>query len=144
MTITEFLEARIAEDEELAKLASFGWGAIWTAVSNHEDEWYTIRAEGKREVVGGEDSDVIAHIARHDSARVLAECAAKRKLIDSQFYYAVEIDSEWGCGCSEGEIRANKCENFNLTDGGKLGMPILEALSSVYSSHPDYRQEWAL
>lgn len=61
MTITEFLEARIAEDETVARDAiANGEGAL---------DWAD----------DGDPTDI--HIARHDPARVLAECAAKRAVI---------------------------------------------------------------
>lgn len=124
-SIIEFLEARIAEDEEWAKLASFGWGAEWKSVADHEDEWYTIKAEGKREVVGGEDSDVIVHIARHDPDRVLAECSAKRAIAGLH------------------KVGADQCDEHNAMFES-IACPTIRALAAVYEDHPDYQQEWEL
>lgn len=141
MTITEFLEARIAEDEALAREAgkrslewrSFGrsvyGGTIYEpniADGDESDDGY-----GSIHIVydeGSPDQAEAAHIARHDPARVLAECAAKRAILelagevdgmDSQ------IENEWG--------------DFNGTAD-----KILHTLAAVYASHPDYRKEWAL
>ena len=96
MTITEFLEARIAEDEKQAlkhqgSASSHGWG------------------------------DYIA--------RVLAECAAKRaiiELVDQVEAMEYQITNEWGGG-------------FEGT-----GENILQALAAAYKDHADYQQEWAL
>jgi len=77
-TITDFLEARIAEDERRAN-------------------YYGPLALG--------------------NARVLAECAAKRAII----------------------------ETFPVKNGehGPLGSRVLETLAAVHKNHPDYREDWA-
>ena len=67
-TITEFLEARIAEDEAVARRVADGPGepggrGIWSVAIG----------------VSGNDAK-FAHVAS-DPARVLAECAAKRAII---------------------------------------------------------------
>lgn len=124
MTITEFLEARIAEDEAAAR-ASF------------DEPWLGREDNGKWEVVGSRvDGDCYfsigsseeppiyfltegqaEHIARHDPARVLAECAAKREIVSVQAVSKVTA----------------------------IPNPfILRALASVYAEHQDYRQEWQL
>ena len=77
MTLTEFLLARIDEDEKVAQSATEGpWeahtGAYRMASLVRGDVW-----------IGDIDHDPdVAHIARHDPARVLAECEAKRQLIE--------------------------------------------------------------
>jgi len=68
MTITEFLEARISEDEAVARRVADGPGepggrGIWSVAIG----------------VSGNDAK-FAHVAS-DPARVLAECAAKRAII---------------------------------------------------------------
>jgi hypothetical protein len=98
MTILEFLEARIAEDEAEANamLDSF--------------------------LRGGE-------VSKRRWVRVLAECAAKRVIIelaDQVETMDYQITNEWG-----GDL-----------DG--TGDDILKALSAVYKDHSDYQQEWAL
>lgn len=124
MTITEFLEARIAEDEDYARRAAFGWGADWDSVPDNEDEWSFINAEGKKEMVGSEDADVIIHIAYHDPARVLAECAAKRAIAGLH------------------EEGSDQCDEHNAMFES-IECPTIRALAAVYADHPDYRQEWA-
>ena len=122
MTITEFLEARIAEDERSARdaspgpwtfsnIASVGGGTIYdptVAIANVE--WDTERVDSRiRRTRPDWQADATGeHIARHDPARVLAECAAKRVLLGNANYTA------------------------------------LNALAAVYADHPDYKQEWAL
>ena len=68
LTITEFLEARISEDEAVARRVAAGPGepgghGMWSVAIG----------------VSGNDAK-FAHVAS-DPARVLAECAAKRAII---------------------------------------------------------------
>jgi len=81
-TLTEFLLARIAEDEVEAEDNEPYWGG-WS---------------------------------RAHEARVLAECEAKRRIIETASMIDM-IENEWGAS-------------------------ILRTLAAVYSDHPDYRQEW--
>ena len=90
MSIVEFLLARIAEDEDLAK----------------------VYAEGL-----------------YDSARVLAECAAKRWVLDTLRSY--EPDTEWRTEPDMGK-RGNNAAGA------------VRQLAAVYAEHEDYREEWAL
>lgn len=125
MTITEFLLARIEEDEELARAAvQDGGGERWQISVVHgamvqlDDgtEWggeTVIYDEGRP----GEEQ--AAHIARHDPARVLAECEAKREIVR---LHATDAD------CREARNR-HGCET-------------LIALVAVFSDHPDFRSEW--
>ena len=66
MTLAEFLLARIAEDEAIAR-RSVNW------------------SEGITEWADGGDPDW-EHIARWDPARVLAECEAKREIVVEMAY----------------------------------------------------------
>jgi len=82
ITLTEFLLARIAEDEAAATNDGSLVGDTWTAL---EPDHGTVSCD-----VIGVGGHVVArslgweasHIARHDPARVLAECEAKRLLIE--------------------------------------------------------------
>lgn len=61
-TLTEFLLARITDDEAVATAAREEW-------ENDRDEWRL-----------GCTEETAAHIARWDVPRVLAECEAKRRI----------------------------------------------------------------
>jgi hypothetical protein len=123
MTIDEFLEARIAEDEADARgaLGSHWDGAAFRQVrtaSGDSPHYYKLASdptsfehwEPKERLDPG---TTFQHIARHDPARVLAECAAKRALIAA---YGDESGS----------------------------MSCLAPLVSVYANHPDYNPQWSL
>lgn len=133
MTIEEFIEARIAEDETTARAAIGQRGdehAKWHVSGPHqakgvesgghlENIW-----EGEPQewvdtltVVYGEGSpsdEQADHIARHDPARVLRQCAAFR------------VALEW-----------------YRDDDYVVMAPTIKAIAAIWSDHPDYQQEWA-
>jgi hypothetical protein len=68
-------------------------------------------------------------------ARVLAECEAKRRIIDlaeeaSGFDMAVDNDRRVG--------------PRDMVEEPYIGDQILRALAQPYRDHPDWREEWAL
>jgi hypothetical protein len=98
MNIAEFLEARIEEDE---RRAGSGWSSLGV------ERWAT---------------DNYGRNALTPSA-VLAECAAKRAVMDAQRTQEDDDDpSAW--------IVASNV--------------LLKSLATVYKDHPDYQQEWSL
>ena len=131
MSIIEFLNARLDEDEAYARTAFAdhneaepGWSEPWSGgvqVGPHEDVILTF------------DSGVSRHMVRHDPARVLREITAKRALLRAHPFepYADE-PSEGFCA---------ECQR-----GGSAGVwpcPTVRIMSAVYADHPGYRQEWA-
>src|SRR5690606_21424497 len=74
--VVGFLLARIAEDESVARESPFD--RAWTA---HPDEIGQPIKAGGRARIATCAVDVMNHIARHDPARVLAECQAKRFIV---------------------------------------------------------------
>ena len=89
MTLTEFLTARIDEDEEMANFGAYGPSpdrAGWTRYSPA-------------------------------AMRMLAECEAKRRIVDRYAYLYTHGDS--------GDMRW-----------------VLPLLALPYADHPDYRPEW--
>lgn len=126
MTLTEFLLAQIAEDEAVARAATLGpWGV--------DDESYAEAIYGAdltSVVSGGRWGDGgsvfnstrdAVHIARHDPARVLAECEVKRRIVE----YLV-------CAVKEKDDPAIISA---YTD-------VVEQLAVPYADHPDYRESW--
>lgn len=130
LTITDFLWARITEDEQVAREASHstGWrydpGKV-NAVSREESVF--AGPPGARAITiastGPEDDPQsmmdARHIARFDPARVLAGCKAKREIVE-------------------------ECERSILNDKDPSTAEWIAAhLAAVYASHPDYNQDWA-
>lgn len=148
MTITEFLEARIVEDEAAARAATLGdWWYDPTKV-NSVDRGEAVFA-GQRGLhavtiasTGPADDPAsmadAAHIARHDPARVLAECAAKRRIVE------LHRDLE------RVVVDADSDEHLRLTGGGEcsechhktMPCPTLRHLAVVHADHPDYDEAW--
>ncbi len=137
MTLTEFLNARIAEDEAVARVAVIpahdGYKphpelASWHYEPDGEVEYVqtaemlahqyaeriyvTMDGEGIRSAV---DEEVGPHIARHDPARVLAECEAKRRIINM-------MDDP-------------RRDTYEIHE-------VLAVLALPYADHPDYDPAW--
>jgi Family of unknown function (DUF6221) len=122
--LAEFVLARIDEDEVMARKAG---EPVWTA----ETAWRQGQAYGVRDqmfymglvrpvFIDSEDSEgwigggeACEHAARWDPARVLAECDAKRRI--------VELYGGWADAVEE---------------------HVLELLALPYADHPDYQESW--
>jgi hypothetical protein len=118
--LDQFLLARIAEDKRVAADAASAGG---------REEW-----DAGADAVG--PPHVAEHVARHDPARVLAECAAKRRLV-------------LACRDSRPDLhflgaRPAGMADFPLTptDQHKLAALTLALLALPYAGHHDYRPEW--
>ena len=158
-TLTEFLLARITEDEAAARDAVIpahdGYKphpdlSHWVYEDGGEVEYeltsellahpypdriyVTCDGEGLTPAV---DDRVGPHIARHDPARVLAECEAKRRIVGLSFDYAQTIDGEWGCCHTAEQIRAGECTVMNPNED-----EMLQSLAAVYADHPDFDEAW--
>jgi Family of unknown function (DUF6221) len=113
-TLTDFLLARIAEDERAARAASHQ-----KVAGPFHGHWRSDSA--LLSANGALEASDRTHIARHDPARVLAECEAKRQLLsDETLTYGVRANGESSA--------------FHLRVMGYLALP--------YADHPDYREEW--
>lgn len=117
MTITEFLLARIAEDEERA--------------------WFVARQ------IGGQSSPFEPwRLSWHDEydllcvepSRAIAECAAKRQIV------GLTDDITQMDVMVEGEFRTEG--RRDLSAYPYLGDVVLRALAAVYADHPDYDPAW--
>ena len=146
MTIVEFLLARIAEDEATARAAWDMRVPQWIPASEADGHWHahTYPHEGTQLVEGSEaactddmtveyhDHDAEwEHVARFDPARVLDECAAKRRIV--AIYPARErwVEDRMICELEPRMARA-----------GWDVPPVLYALAAVYSDHPDFDEAW--
>lgn len=168
-TLTEFLLARIAEDEAVARAAVIETGQWWKVETQdpfHDTEPMLTLIDGadaddgssvvsrQHEPFEMEDGEIIPpsapayaqfnHIARHDPARILAECAAKRRIVElledeRQRKDIYNRDYPLGLLTTEGDLKSRATSNARWA-----GLEIAaRALASVYADHPDYRDEWA-
>jgi hypothetical protein len=122
MNLDEFLLARIAEDKRVA---------IDAAGEGGQENWNTA-AVGH----GPAGPRSAEHVARHDPARVLAECAAKRRTIQA-------------CRDARPEMaflgtRPPGMADFPIAAHGQhqLAAVTLALLALPYADHPHYRPEW--
>lgn len=122
MTLTEFLLARIAEDEAAAREAAGGG----IGGSGQHAHWRVGLRGGcgccSRVVGLGVDIDdgQAPHVARHDPARVLADCKAKRRVVECHAH-----NYRWNQGAL-----------------GDVAQATLELLALPHADHPDYDESW--
>ena len=124
LTIADFLLARIAEDEA----AAYRWdsdgpnGAVVASVWTGEGPGYTTVAAssvGGVWVADGREVEAQHVHMLFEPARVLAECKAKRDIVE-------------------------ECERSMLNDSDSSAAEwIVGRLAAVYASHPDYLPAWA-
>ncbi len=121
VTLTDFLLARIAEDEAVARARADS--------SDIADGTVTTSSQLTIDVdIYGDPTDWIC-ITRH---RVLAECEAKRRIAE-RHPGATATDECPGCGAW---LDGTWC-----TPPGTL-CPELADLAAVYAEHPDYDEAW--
>lgn len=128
-----FIEARLAEDESMAKAASAG---PWRV----DDETYAeviYAADDSSVVAGGrwggeasvfETNEDARHIVRHDPARVLREVEAKRRLVHRYDEIARLVLPYYPSDRDQGYAEA-------LAEA-------VRGMAAAWSDHPDYRAEW--
>ena len=106
MTLTKFLLARIAEDEAVAREA----GPDWISYQKADDY--------------GMDDNTAVHVVTFSPHRVLAECEAKRQIV---------------------EMASWKGLKDSLDEVFQHGLGAAERfLVAVYADHEDYLPEWNL
>jgi hypothetical protein len=122
-TLTEFLLTCIAEDEGAARFLP-------------ETRWY-VDEDGCLEIPDGTWADGEDYLPNHhnswylvlDPARVLAECAAKRRIVE------LHGDNSVG-SCS-------LCATRDTGDPLPYPCQTLRLLAMPYAGHPDYDGSWA-
>jgi len=114
MTITEFLEARIAEDEAHA---GSGWSTL------RDTRWET---------------DNYGRNFLTPSA-VLAEFKAKRAILEE--HGPIE-DRNWMDGDAHDYLWCGSCGSLDDSPV-PFPCATVKAIASIYAIHPDYQQEWA-
>lgn len=155
MTLIEFIEARLKEDEAVARAAVIPARNKPGAYKPHPElaEWFydgdeveyvqtpemrehkypdryyvTMDSEGLTPSV---DGDIATHIARHDPARVLNQVNAHRILVEDHSGRHVCEDN------MAGTVWDEKTEDI-VEDPCR----VLRIIGSIYADHPDYRTEW--
>jgi hypothetical protein len=140
-SLSDFLLAQIAADEEVARAATPGpWWydpTKWNSISHEESVFTGERGLSATTVAStgpGDDAQSMAdaaHIARHDPARVLAECAAKKAIVAE--HPRCDIHDRPGSEC-------DACQTCG--DGSLWPCPTLRALALPYRDAPSFDDAW--
>lgn len=133
-TLVEFVSARLDEIEADAR-AAFARSAI--SIRRGQPEFSGRWAQVVDDIVRPEDGMVVGpkfwppampHVLRHDPARVLADCAVKRAIVEA--YRA-----------SQGPTYEDSDVDFEA--GRENGLEeAVRLLAAVDASHPDYNPAW--
>lgn len=119
--LADFLLARIAEDEAVARGAA-GAPRYDRYGNNAADEMVTLAEnEGAREVA-------VIHASRYRPQRILAECEAKRRIV-------------WRAVAMQKEAEEASYDDLNLAalKGQAYALTLtLRMLALPYTDHPDY------
>lgn len=123
--LAEFLLARIAEDEAVARAAitrtSDGEHARWVATEDGDSVYLDILgATVATGPYGGGIGDEAHHIGRWDPARVLAECEARRRIV----------------------LLTGAAEDGSDALLDQVRVVTLKLLALPYADHDGYREEW--
>jgi hypothetical protein len=127
MGLTEFITARLDEDQYLAQGFAFTHQAEWDAEMLGRLWWY---GDGNAPKFRSADDPVIRHVARHDAARALREVAAMRVIVAA----LMPPDEATAAAWSNEEHAAHEL----------YGSLILKPLAAIWSDHADYDPAWAL
>ena len=137
MTITEFLLARITEDETAALAAvdgqadpENGWGYEGRTLIPHVGIiHHAVQAE---------------HITRWHPYRVVAECAAKRAIVER---YVDNLDlalsyrnPKWRDAMNDQDRIEHRMQEARAA----TSLEACVALAAIYADHPDYQTDWKL
>ncbi|WP_052372160.1 DUF6221 family protein [Nocardia otitidiscaviarum] len=142
MTIEEFIAARLAEDEQIARDAVSGAdGSDWhygTAEYADPGQGWVHNFAGvvltsERNGEGAVGRPVGEHMARHDPARVLRQCAALRRV--------AELHPRGG---GEGFWHCETCHDYERHDAERWPCETISTLATVWELHPDYDPSWAV
>lgn len=128
-----FLNARLDEDEMAAKACAEVYPSPWeisdrgwvAKVRADEPNFWVVAELEQHPSVDGWLGDRLDHIARHDPNRVLADIAAKRRIVEE--YEAVRE--------ANADSDIDRCLVSSLS-------ACLRSLATVYADHPDYQPEW--
>lgn len=122
--LVRFLKARLDDDEAYARNA---FGDHNDAKPNWHEPSSGLLDVGDGDVIVTNDSQVSRFIVRFDPARVLAEVAAKRRIVAT----FVEVDTH-----------PNRLVYAFLQQQWVALRAVMVGLALPYADHPDCRDEW--
>ena len=131
LSIVDFIEARIADEEQIATALRDEFAADGTA------RWQIV--SDRPGIV-----DLLSvHYVAFDHARVLREVAAKRQILAE--HRRVDSRPDWRLGMEEPACYgcgASFQEEYMVDDVNDC--PVLRALASVWAGHKSFRAEWSV
>lgn len=113
MTIEEFIGQRLAEDEDIAAGARRGPRSDSWAEDYGREFLVVSRVEAGIPECDVRSTAESQHIARHDPARVLRQCAMMRVAL-----------------------------GWYINDDEMVMGATIQAIAAIWSDHPDYQQDW--
>ncbi|MBT2385616.1 DUF6221 family protein [Streptomyces sp. ISL-11] len=134
--LVAFLRARLDEDEQTARAAQPApWVRHDHVAGVHANDATDERPYGSavadcRRVPGGYGVTNAEHIVRHQPARVLADVAARRAVLD--LYEEPEAS----------DALPDSVNRFTSSIQRHVIGEVLPHLALPYADHPDYREEW--
>ena len=147
ITLADFLLQRIADDEAVAReaqaLARSPWRATYGRQVEEPEPGHLVTPEDEY-AHSDEPPDAIAlHIARHDPARVLADCAARRAIVELH-EDARQAKDVYNRGYEAGDLSTPNDLRFRLDANVRWAAldGVLRQLASAYVDHPDF-DTWA-
>jgi hypothetical protein len=121
-TLSDWLLAQIAEDEAVAREAQGRRSGHWT-----QDGASIYDGHPMDEVVDWVYRDAWGHIARHDPARVLAQCEAHRRIVEKAQRAAVAFDHQINPATSAAAMAMDE---------------VLANLAAIYADRDGFREDW--
>lgn len=140
LTLTDFLLARIAEDEAVAKACLEAVGT-WRAGDAYDDGSGLAERDAFPSYPWGSNEAELAYMKAYHPARVLAECAAKRAIVET-------IHPAAYATADAAEATGERWEYFSCDEWYidrrtyRQHQQVLLALASVYADRPGFREEW--
>lgn len=143
--LVAYLRARLDEEQARAEYQAVLLPPPWQRVSNGYDAWEVRTAQGfvvSREDDGGLAREEADWIAAHDPARILADIAAKRAILDAhprEHYTGSDYYNEPARDVCE------TCETYDITEcpsGPGWPCPTVLALAQPYAGRPDFPAEY--
>ncbi|MBF6134318.1 hypothetical protein IU501_15075 [Nocardia otitidiscaviarum] len=130
--IVRFIRARVDEDEHVAREAADCPGPGWShALYEDYPGVYISKIECEDDHFARVDYEEAAeHIARQDPGRVLRQCAMIRAMMRHAEAARVVDDL------------ADYDRGTTAYDGQKIDDVMYRDIAALWSTHPDYREEW--
>lgn len=130
--LVTFIGARLDEEETTARATAYSFASsiedswIVRHMDRRDDMSWAVYSQGKYLKVNELHEADARHIAHHDPASVLADIAARRRLLD----HWPDPFGTWG---AEQADAARAMKEYAL-----------RALAARYASHPEFRVEWRI